>query len=571
MTPRPRAGWRAARARPAQVPLPALAAPLLALVLTVALAPGVRAQARDSAGVAAPPTSAVPLAPPPQASPLVRPDHWSWAAARRLDVLGLAPRGYDRGRSLRTRRELAWLFERALAGAEQDRPALAGMVRGYRDRFREEFGDVLGAGAPAEEAVGGAPAPSPADAPEGSSSLAAGTARRFSGALTGGFERLVGRVATGVGIAAPTDWTGALPMPDTVTPFLAPELAVVASSHLSLHGEPVLRSGGIGLRDADLVAVLGPLGAWAGRRTVRFGPGEWGGIVLGDRVPLDGFGGFLAQPIHFPWLLRAMGPIQIESFFSKVYGGDRIRDPFFVAFRGTMAPVGRLTVGLNRAAMFGGRGNAPITFENMKFLLLGGTGGGSTGTNGGFANDVLSVDVSYRPPLERWLPVVLYGEWGTDDQGGMFVKAPGVIAGVRTGAVPGATWLSLGVERTSFRHSNTTFNTPWYRNWSLRNGWADGGVPVGEPLGGEGTELLGTASADLFDARLLVTARAFRRERGEQNLYAPQRMGVSHGGQLRLDVRLRPDVQLLLDALAERGAGDAWRTSQATASLRWTY
>ena len=532
------------RARAPALAAASLAAALAALAGAAGAAP-LRAQDAPS-----PPTPQA-IAPTPAASPLVPPDHWAWAAARRLDVLGLAPPGFDRGRSLRTRRELEWLFERAAATAARERPGLAALANGYLDRFREEFGYVRSVRAAA--ALAG-----PAPAVE----------RPVTAALSAGYERLVGRAATGVGYL---DWTGARPIPDTLTAFLAPELAWLPSSHLSLHAEPVFRAGGVGLRQADLVAVLGPIGAWAGRRTVRFGPGEWGGIVLDDGVPLDGFGGFLARPIRFPWILRAMGPIQIESFFSKAYGGDTIRDPFFVAFRGTMAPSARLTVGLDRAAMFAGRGNQPITLKNMAFLALGGTGGGASGTSGGFANDVLSVDVTYRPPVERWLPLVTYLEWGMDDAAGMWHRSPAIVAGLRNDAVPGLPWLSLGVERTSFAVSDLSTNTMWYRDWSLRNGWADAGVPVGHPLGGEGTELLGTAAADLLDARLRLTAHVFRRHRGNQNLFAPERMGVSHGGALRLEGRIRPDLELLFDGRAERGAGGAWSTSQLTTSLRWMH
>ncbi|HEX9106906.1 MAG TPA: capsule assembly Wzi family protein, partial [Longimicrobiales bacterium] len=414
----------------------------------------------------------------------------------------------------------------------------------------------------------------PASPPDAAAPPAAAPAAERAGdagggifALSAGYARMVGRVATGVGYL---DWSGTHPIPDTSAAFLAPELALGAGAHLSLHGEPLLRSNGVGLKDADLVAVLGPIGAWAGRRTVRFGPGEWGGIVLGDRVPLDGFGGFLAEPIHFPWLLRAMGPIQIESFFSKTYGGDTIRDPFFVAFRGTMSPAARLTIGLNRAAMFAGRGNEPITLRNMAFLFIGGTGRHGTANTGSFANDVLSADVSWRPPLERWLPVVTYLEWGMDDGSGMWHRAPGIVAGVRDDAVPGLPWLSLGIERTSFPVSGK-INTMWYRDWSLRNGWADAGVPVGHPLGGEGTELLGTVGATLLDARLRLSAHGYRRHRGNQNLFAPERMGVSHGGSLRLEGRLGPELDLLLDGEAERGAGGAWSTSRLSSALRWMH
>jgi len=77
------------RARAPALAAASLAAALAALAGAAGAAP-LRAQDAPS-----PPTPQA-LAPAPAASPLVPPDHWAWAAARRLDVLGLAPPGFPK-------------------------------------------------------------------------------------------------------------------------------------------------------------------------------------------------------------------------------------------------------------------------------------------------------------------------------------------------------------------------------------------------------------------------------------------------------------------------------------------
>ena len=266
------------------------------------------------------------------ASPRVAERHWAREAARQLSLMGLAPGSFDRGKSFVTRRELALLFDSAVAraqGAEE-----AALAEAYRDRLREEYGDVLAA------------------------AITPGRPRLDGSWIGGGFERLTGRVASGVGYDNADDWTGTRPIADTTGSLIAASLSVTLPPALALTVQPELVGSAPRLRSAMLTGVFWSyLGVWAGRRSSAFGPGIDGGIVLSDAVTLDGFGAYTAQPFRFPWIFRAMGPIQIESFFSKVYGGDRIRDPFFVAFRGSMTPHPRVTIALNRAAMFAGPGS----------------------------------------------------------------------------------------------------------------------------------------------------------------------------------------------------------------------
>lgn len=474
------------------------------------------------------------------ASPSLSPGDWAWDALRRLAGLGLAP-WPDRAEGFAMRSEVARAFAEAARRAASDRPELAPLARGYLDRFLAEY-----------------------DLPQPDSSDDAARAHWRDLAprlIRAGYARRTGLVLAGVGYDT-TDWTGAQPVPDTSTALLSARWESTPDRHLAMEIEPELRSGGLQLRGAQAVVLLGPIGIWGGRHTARFSPAAGGGIVLSGDVVQDGAGAFVPGSFRFPWLFRGMGPIRMQVFFSHVRGGDRIRNPWFGAFRGSMTPHPRLTIALNRGVMFGGAGNLPITAKNLLWTAA----GARVDKVGVFANEVLSVDVQYRPPLGP-LPVSTYLEWGMDDGSGAWHHVPAYTAGAELAAVPGLPQLALGAERTSFAPSCCS-NTMWYRNFALRNGWADDGVPVGHPLAGEGWQWLGFAALDLLDARVQLRGAAFARNRGDENLLAPQRVGRSWGGGGGAVVRLGPRLQL--DGRGEFERGDAgWRAASLTVTAGW--
>src|SRR5690625_1346431 len=82
------------------------------------------------------------------------------------------------------------------------------------------------------------------------------------------------------------------------------------------------------------------------------------------------------------------------------------------------------------------------------------------------------------------------------------------VVGLELAAVPGLPEVALGIERTSFA-KGCCGNTIWYRNWSLRGGWAAGGRPLGHPLAGHGVEWLVHGRADLFSARARIGFQLF--------------------------------------------------------------
>jgi hypothetical protein len=255
--------------------------------------------------------------------------------------------------------------------------------------------------------------------------------------------------------------------------------------------------------------------------------------------------------------------VRFETFLSRVENGDMITDPWLWGARGSVEPHGRLTIGVNRAAMFGGEGNAPVTVRNVLLTLV----GEHAGPQGEFANQLLSADVRWRPPLGT-LPLEVYAEWGIDDSSGGYWRSPAVLAGIHLAAVPGAPALSLGIERTSFAAASFK-NTMWYRNVWLRGGWTHDRRVLGHPLGGHGTEWLFHGGVDALDARLRVDGGVALRERAQENLFAPERTGRSTATSLDVTYRVARWIDLAGGLRYEDGAGGWSETRAFTAARVW--
>jgi hypothetical protein len=487
--------------------------------------PPVSGAGRDDAALGAPPARF--------ASPFLPPDHWTQAAARRLEGLGLAPPGFGGGVRPHTVREVGLLFESAIQIAELRAPEVAHLARAYWARFGEEFGQVAEA-----VVVGGIPA----------------GLHSFGLVVTAGYESSRGEVLAGVGYDSRDDWTGAIPVAERRGTVTGAHLALAFAPYLSFSFTPMSRNDSWELEEFHATAVLGPAGLWVGRRSLGYHPGAGGGIVPSAEQPFDGAGFFLDDPVRLPWLLQHLGPLRLEVFGSRIENGDRITSPWFTAMHASLQPHPRVELGVSRGNIFGGKGNTPTTFRSVAQMLF----GFHAGDDGEFNNEVFAASFRFRPPLGT-VPLAVYLEWWMDDSAGAWTRGPARVMGVELAAVPGLPQVALGVERTTFRGA-CCGNTIWYRNWSLRGGWADAGTPLGHPLAGEGEEWLVQSRADLFEARLQADLTLFSRERGEENLLAPERAGRSRGARLGLEVRSGSALGVFFQGLVEDGDA-GWRES----------
>ena len=285
--------------------------------------------------------------------------------------------------------------------------------------------------------------------------------------------------------------------------------------------------------------------------------------MLSGTNSFDGGGLFLDDPIELPGPLRWLGPVRFSTFLSRM-DENRYELPWIWGARGSFQPHPRLTLGANRAVIFGGKGNGAVNVRNITYIVI----GKHAGNGSEFDNQVVSFDLRYRPPLES-LPLAVYVEWGLGTAPARGRILPGVVAGVEVPALPGlppSASASNGVLRA------VVLRQPiWYRHWSFTDGWADDGVLLGHPLGGHGREWLAYANADLFDSRLRLLTRVFSRDRGDENVYSPTREGESVGGMVRLEFRPMGHAELVVQGTTERGSegGEGrWRETRAYTGVR---
>lgn len=508
---------------------PIAVAALLAICFVpppAAAAVPLRTGASDTSGLALPP-----------ASPLLPPDHWAVRAANRAEALGLAP-GYLPAQRAVPRAQVAAALREAEGRARAHAPKLASLAAAWWRRFRSEFPEYDGA-----PGRGGGPA------------LLGGRASLGYSGWSGGL-----RPATGL-FEARTD---PVPLADRSEAHTTASVAVSAAPWLALAAAPALSTDGAVLQRWDVVLAGGPLTVAVGEQPVGYGPGLGGGIVLSE-TPLRRVQLQTRRPVTLPGPLAWLGPASLHLFGSQLGGARHPGDPWFGGLRVALRPHPRLTVGVNRAALFGGDSiRTPTTPRNVARLLVG-------RHTGDFEDQVVSADARLRLPTERVLPATVYLEWGAEDASGGWWDVPATLVGVFLPALPAAPQVAIGAEWTRFA-AHCCGNPPWYAHAAFPGGWANGDAPLGHPLGGEGSEALVYGNADLADSRVRLGGRLFRRDRGTVgfaetiqragNLYVPTRAGESWGGFLNAAWRIAGS-ELELDLFREAGAG--WREQRVVA------
>jgi hypothetical protein len=183
------------------------------------------------------------------------------------------------------------------------------------------------------------------------------------------------------------------------------------------------------------------------------------------------------------------------------------------------------------------------------------------GKDSDFENQVASVDAYWRLPTS--LPVAVYGEYGTEDTGFAFVHVPAVIAGIEAAPRRGSAW-SAALEHTHFARSTREY-PEWYRHGALGGGWADGGVPLGNALGGHGH--VTSLAVRNHDARAGVVGelRVSKLWRGEENVFAPDRAGRAYAVDASIVWFVVRSVRLTADSSVEWG--ERWTRSAFAATL----
>jgi hypothetical protein len=448
-------------------------------------------------------------------------EHWAVRAAWRASELGLA-RSYMPAQRLVPLTMVEEALREAAETAALHSPGVQELAEEWYARFQEEF---------------------PVRA--GGAHEAASFARLRSASAGVGLVSRTGRVAPGLGEFP--NHTGSDPLGEMRGATAGAEGAVSLGSHVSVQVASRFEPGELDLPVADLGLTAGPWSLSIGRQAVGYGWGRGGGVILSGAEPFNRVELATTRPIR----PLPVGPISLHFFFSRLSEERHEREPYFWGARGVWRPHPRFDLAVQRAAMFGGHG-VTITARRLGNMLIGRV------VSVGFENQIVSAAGRFRLPSEALLPLTLYTEWGAEDAAGAWRDTPGYVVGVETPALPGVPQLALGLEYASFAGS-CCGNPPWYRHHAFPGSWAGDDAPLGHPLGGNGTELLAHAGADLLDARLRLGTRAFRRNRREENLFVPGRAGRSTGMSAELTWRQGTRSELAVAFSGERG--DGWRES----------
>ena len=482
------------------------------------------------------------------ASPFLPAGHWSLDALRRVVALGLGGDAVLWPDGSPSRRAAGLALRDAAALADRERRELAPAVRGYWERFREEF---------------------PATARE----LDATERRRVlatEGSASAGL--LVGRGQVGTGFS---DWrqtggTGPVPLEDPDAAVGEVDWAASLSPYLALHLAPRYDTDW-GRSEGYVYGAYRRAGIWLGRRALQYGPGEGGGVITNATSPVDG-GGLVIEPFRLPWLFRYLGRAGFEGTLSRIDSSNAIKHPWVMLLHASLAPHPRLQLGANWGAIFSGSGRPPLTWRNFYTMIKEQRAVFVTGGTE-FEDQLASIEIRFRPPLR--VPIVVYTEWGAEDNHSAWWDVPGIVVGAEVASIPGVPALALGLEHAYFDEpcvscGTSGFGSNWYRHYIYHAGWAVDPIPLGHPLGGDGREWLAFGRLDLLEARLRLDGRVFWRDRGYYNLYAPEREGRSTGVALKAHFRARPALDFSLDGMVEDGARD-WRQGSLRGAARFIF
>jgi hypothetical protein len=509
-----------------------------AVAALCALLAGVEPAAGQEADEAPPSLAALPV---PRVSPVLPPGHWAARAAERAEAMGLAP-GYLPPQRTATRAAVAAALAEARVAGRGASPEVRALTEGWLARFVEEFSEYV----PREEERRGA-------------------LRFLGGSFALGGEQLRGRLEPGTGLFDLR--TDPVPIPDHARATFASAAGVELGEVLVIHAE-VREGGEERVPRGELTARAGAFTAAYARRQVGYGSGRGGGVVIGGAATLTGVEVQTPRPLRLPGVLRHLGAVTGHTFVSRLREDRHVGDPWFWSAHVGLRPHPRLTVGINRAAVFGGDSVAPVTARRLAGMFAG-------LLSEDFENQAVSLDLRYRLPTEALLPVSVYLEWGSEDAAGAWWNVPGIVAGAHMPALPGVPDAGVGVEHTWFSGFGRK-NPPWYLHSVHRGGWSADRVPLGHPLGGEGRETLVYGDLDAVQARLRLEGRAFLRHRSSAgyetflqagNIFAPTRVGNSRGGALRADVRVMERLDLRLHGFLDRGRGWTERVLRAEAAI----
>src|SRR5690606_12877298 len=142
-----------------------------------------------------------------------------------------------------------------------------------------------------------------------------------------------------------------------------------------------------------------------------------GGGALTGAATIDAGQLGTRQAVERPGIVQPLGHAALHTFVGRLDEERHPDDPWFWGASLRIQPNRRLTLGVSRAAIFGG--DEAVTTERVLSMLIGRVVGL------GFENQVVSASGRLTLPTERVVPLALHLEWGAEDAAGSWWAVPG--------------------------------------------------------------------------------------------------------------------------------------------------
>jgi hypothetical protein len=290
---------------------------------------------------------------------------------------------------------------------------------------------------------------------------------------------------------------------------------------LAFYLDPEIRypEGAASDSEAEVVLVegYGALELWnieltAGRQSLWWGPGYHGTLLLTDNArPFDLIKLTNPKPVVLPWLFRYIGPVKLTGFATRLEEDRDFANPYLAGIRLDLKPHRYVSIGIARVAMFGGAGrhvDAEVIWDVITAA--------NENVAGEPGNQLASVDLKVVLPF-KIQKVVVYGEFGGEDEAGSLPSRNAYMAGAY---LPGF----LGVDRLDVRveYGQTyigKYPGMWYNHHVYTTGYTYDGRIIGHHMGTDARDLFISAAyaSDYGDFEVLVDIESSGRNVKEKN------------------------------------------------------
>lgn len=215
----------------------------------------------------------------------------------------------------------------------------------------------------------------------------------------------------------------------------------------------------------------------AGRDTLWWGSGYHGSMLLSDNAyPLDMVKVGSAHPFMLPW--EKLGKWNIDFFVARL---DEKRDYSHAKLGGMRiecAPFDRLTLGLSRTAIFGGKGRPRLGAKDY-WDIFWSTNELNQDVNKNRSDQLASVDFK----LNVFDNLQFYGEWAGEDKFAPWEnESPGYLAGFLASDV-------FKIQALDFRTEYARNNASWYTHGIYTSGYKYKDNILGHHMGGDAEDL----------------------------------------------------------------------------------